>query len=227
MQIKILADGGAMKPGPALSQQLGPAGINIGQVISKVNEETANFKGLSVPVILDVDMGTKDFTIEVLSPPMSGLLKKELGIEKGSAAQSKLQIANASIEQIINVANQKLPSLLCRDLKAAVKTAIGTCVSLGILIENKPASEVAHAIDCGKYAKEISEVKTEESPDKRRSLDEYFAKLHGAQEKQLSEEAAEAEAAAEAKEAAKATPAEGEATPAEGEATPEAEAPAA
>ena len=198
MQIKILAEGGAMKPGPALSQQLGPAGINISQVISKVNEETLNFKGLSVPVILDVDMGTKEFKVTVLSPPMSGLLKKELGIEKGSAMQNKLQVANASIEQIINVANQKFPSLLCKDLKAAVKTAIGTCVSLGILVENKSAVEVEHAIDCGKFAKEIEEVKTEESPEKRKRLDRYFAQLHGAQEKQLSEEAAEAKEAEEA-----------------------------
>ena len=50
MQVKILAEGGSMKPGPALSQKLGPAGINIGQVIQKVNEATKNFKGLKVPV---------------------------------------------------------------------------------------------------------------------------------------------------------------------------------
>jgi len=203
MQIKILADGGAMKPGPALSQQLGPAGININQVIAKVNEETANFKGLSVPVILDVDIGTKEFEVTVLSPPMSGLLKKELGIQKGSATQSKLQAANASIEQIINVANQKLPSLLCKDLKAAVKTAVGTCVSLGVLIENKNASEIEQDIEDGKYDKEINEVKTEESPEKRKELNEYFNELHGVQEKTLSAEAAEAAEAAEKKEAAK------------------------
>ena len=210
MQIKILADGGAMKPGPALSQQLGPAGINIGQVIAKVNEETANFKGLSVPVILDVDTGTKEFTVEVLSPPMSGLLKKELGIEKGSATQDKIQAANASIEQIINVANQKLPSLLCKDLKAAVKTAVGTCVSLGVLVENKKAAEIEQDIDAGKYDKEIEGVITETPIEKRKELDAYFAELHGAQEKQLSEEAAEAAAAAEAKDAAAAeAPSEG------------------
>jgi len=203
MQIKILVEGGAMKPGPALSQQLGPAGINIGQVISKVNEETANFKGLSVPVILDVNTTTKDFTVSVLSPPMSGLLKKEIGIAKGSATQGKLQIANASIEQIINVANQKLPSLLCRDLKAAVKTAVGTCVSLGVLVESKNASEIGADIDEGKYDKEINEIKTEESPEKRKELDEYFNQIHGTQEKNLTAEAAEAAEAAEKKEAAK------------------------
>ena len=220
MQIKILAEGGAMKPGPALSQQLGPAGINIGQVISKVNEETANFKGLSVPVILDVDTGTKEFTVKVLSPPMSGLIKKELGITKGSATQSKLQVANASIEQIINVANQKLPSLLCKDLKAAVKTAIGTCGSLGVLVENKIVLDAEHDVDCGKYDKEIAEVKTVTSPEKRKKLDAYFAQLHGAQEKQLVEDKAEEEAAAEAKAAAKVAPTEDGAPEAVPEAVP-------
>ena len=66
-----------MKPGPALSQKLGPAGINIGQVISKVNEATKNFKGMKVPVELDVNTSTKEFKIKVFSPPVSELLKKE------------------------------------------------------------------------------------------------------------------------------------------------------
>ena len=61
MKIKILADGGSMSPGPALSQKFGPAGINIGQVISKVNEATKDFKGLKVPVELDVNTSKKTF----------------------------------------------------------------------------------------------------------------------------------------------------------------------
>ena len=79
MQIKLLVEGGAMKPGPTLSQKLGPAGINVGQVISKVNDATKDFKGLKVPVELDVDSLTKEFEIFVFSPPVSELLKRELG----------------------------------------------------------------------------------------------------------------------------------------------------
>ena len=71
MQIKLLAEGGAMKPGPALSQQLGPLGVNISQVIEKVNEATVNFKGIKVPVELDVNTKTKKFEIKVFSPPVS------------------------------------------------------------------------------------------------------------------------------------------------------------
>lgn len=183
MIIKILADGGAMKPGPALSQKLGPAGINVAQVITKVNEATKDFAGMKVPVELNVDSATKNFEVQVFSPPVAELLKKELGIEKGSGEQKNLNVANASIEQIISVAKTKMQNLLCRDLKSAVKTVVGTCVSLGILIENKPAAEIEKEIEEGKYDKEISEEKTETSDEKKKELDEYFAKIKSEQDK--------------------------------------------
>ncbi len=214
MQIKILVEGGSMKPGPALSQKLGPAGINIGKVIEKVNEATKNFQGLKVPVELDVDPSTKEFEVKVFSPPVSELLKKELGIEKGSATQKKEQVANASIEQIISVAKTKIPSLLCKDLKSAVKTVVGTCVSLGCLVENKSATEIGREIDKGNYDKEIEEEITETSVEKRAKLDKYFEVRHTAQEKKKKEEeavaaAAEAEKEKKAEEAGTAKPEEG------------------
>jgi large subunit ribosomal protein L11 len=207
MQIKLLVEGGAMAPGPALSQKLGPAGINLGQVISKVNDATKDFKGLKVPVELDVDMNTKDFTVNVFSPPVSELLKKELGVEKGSGMQLKENVANASIEQIISIAKQKMQNLLAKDLKAAVKSVLGTCTSLGVLVENKSAVEVGQDVDQGKYDKEIQEEKTETSPEKKAELDRYFTEVHGKQEKLIkAEEAAKAEAEAEAAAAAPAAP---------------------
>lgn len=183
MQIKLLVEGGAMKPGPAVSQQLGPAGINMNQVIQEVNKETSGFKGLKVPVTLEVDTATKSFEIKVSSPPVSELLKKEVGITKGSGLQAKVQSANASIEQIISVAKTKLPTLLCNNLKAAVLEVVGTCTSLGVLIENKMASEVAKEIQEGKYDKEIQEEKTETDPEKRKELEDYFTKLNKEQTK--------------------------------------------
>ena len=199
MQIKLLVEGGAMQPGPALSQKLGPAGINLGQVISKVNDATKSFKGLKVPVELDVDMNTKKFEVKVFSPPTSELLKKELGIEKGSGIQKKMQVGNASIEQIISIAKQKMPNLLSKDLKAAVKSVIGTCTSLGVLVENKPAPEIGLDVDEGKYDKEIQEGKTETSPEKKTELANYLQEVQTQQKKQIQEEEAanaEAEAAA-------------------------------
>ncbi len=198
MQIKLLVEGGNMKPGPVLSQKLGPIGLNINQIIQKVNDITKHFNGLKVPVELDVNTSTKEFNVKVFSPSVSELLKKELGIEKGSGMQKKVQVANISIEQIISIAKAKLPNLLCKDLKAAVKTVIGSCVSLGILIENKPASEVEQQIDEGKYDKEIQEEKTEVSSEKKAKLEKYFLKLSEAEERKIKQEEAEKEAAKEA-----------------------------
>jgi len=212
MQIKLLIEGGDMKPGPALSQKLGPAGINIGQVIQRVNDETKNFNGLKVPVELTVNTSNKTFTIKVFSPPVSELIKKELGIEKGSGTQKKLQVANASIEQIISVAKTKYVNMLCKDLKAAVKCVVGTCVSLGILIENKPAVEIEKEIKAGKFDKEIKEERIITPSEKKLQIEQFFAKYKEEQEKKLKQEqeAKDAEAAAAA--ATGATPAEGEAS---------------
>ena len=205
MQIKLLVDGGAMAPGPALSQKLGPLGINIGQVIQKVNELTKSFNGMKVPVEIDVNPTTKKFEVKVFSPPTSELLKKELGVEKGSGAHDKVKVGNASIEQIISVAKTKHSSMLSRDLKSAVRNVVGTAVSLGILIENKHPNEIQKEIKEGKYDKEISNEITETPNEKKQELDKFFTKVKEDQEKVLKAEAA----AKEAEKAAAATAAPG------------------
>lgn len=196
MQINLLVEGGNMQPGAALSQKLGPAGINIGQVIQKVNQATQDFKGMKVPVEVNVD-SAKNISVRVFSPPVSELIKKKLGIEKGSGKQKEVKIGDASIEDIISVAKTKLPNLISRDLKAAVKEVIGSCVSLGILIENKPAKEVAEEVNEGKYDNEIKEGKTETSDEKRKELNDYFDKVKEEQEKKIKQAQAEAEKASE------------------------------
>jgi len=218
--IKLLAEGGAMKPGPALSQKLGPAGIPINQVIQKINEATSDFNGLKVPVELDIDVKTKKFEVKIFSPPVSELLKKELGLSKGSGMQLKTVIANASIEQIISVAKTKMQNLLCKDMKSAVKVVAGTCVSLGVYIENKPAKETEKDITAGKYDKEIAQVKTVTSPEKKKVLDDYFKEVQKKQELILKQEQAAKEAAEQAATATPATAATGTAPAATAAATP-------
>ena len=219
MIIKLLIDGGDMKPGPAIAQKIGPLGINMGQVIQQVNDQTNGFKGMKVPVTLDVNPKTKNFSISVSSPPIAELLKKEIGVEKASGEHKKLKAGNLSIEQIIKIAKTKLPNMLSKDLKSAVKTVIGSCQSLGILIENREAKDVEKEIQSGKYNTEIEEEKTKTTPEKLGMLKKYFDQLHKKQEVAIKKEEEEAAAAEEAKKAA--APAEGEAiegeSPAEGE----------
>ncbi|VVB79729.1 50S ribosomal protein L11 [uncultured archaeon] len=227
MIIKLLVEGGAMKPGPTLSQKLGPAGINMNQVLQKINEATKDFAGLKVPVELDIDTSTKTFEVKVFSPPVSELIKRELKIDKGSGLQKKQYVANASIEQIISVAKTKQSNMLCKDLKSAVKTVAGTCVSLGVLIENKRAVEVEREIEEGKYDKEIKAESTKTPEDKKKKLDTYFAELKTQQDKAMKQEQAAKEAAAAAAQAAAPTATATTAAPATAGAKTPAAAPAA
>ena len=204
MKVKLIVEGGAMKPGPAVSQQLGPAGINLGKVIADVNAATAGFKGMNVPVEIDVDTKSKTFTIKVSSPSMAELMKKEAGIEKGSGSALANKVANMAFERVLSVAKTKSPALLAKDLKAAVKLAVGTCVSLGILIDNKEAKDIEKDIDAGKYDKEIKNEITEVSDQKKKDLADYFSDVKSRQEK-AKKAAEEAAAAAEAAKAAAAT----------------------
>ncbi len=210
--IKLMVEGGNMTPGPAVAQQLGPMGINMGKVISDVNTATSEFKGVTVPVHLTVNTETKEVTIKVLSPPTSELIKKELGIEKASGARLKQRVGNFAIEQVISVAKAKHDHMLSNDFMATVKSVIGTCQALGILIENKEVKEIQEEIAEGKYVEEISAQKTDVDPEKRKELDAHFAEVAAEQEAVKKAEEEEAAAAEEAK-AAEATgaTAEGEA----------------
>jgi large subunit ribosomal protein L11 len=226
--IKLLVDGGAMKPGPAIAQQLGPMGINIGKVISDINTATAVFKGMQVPVNLDVDAKTKTFTVKVLTPSVSALIKKEAGIELASGERKKYQVGNIAIEQLISVTKQKFSSMLAKEFKSALKSVIGSCMTMGILIESKDPKEVLKELEEGKYDKEIKAQKSEVSEEKLKKLKSYFTDLQNKQQaaKKAEEEAKAAEEAAKAA-AATAKPAEGAAaaaTPAAAAATPAAAA---
>jgi len=215
--IKLLVEGGNMTPGPAVAQQLGPMGINVGQVIADVNKATAEFKGVTIPVHLTVNPETKEVSIKVLSPPTSELIKKELKIEKASSERLKQKVGNFAIEQVISVAKAKHASLLSNTFMASVKSIIGTCQALGVLIESKDPKEILTEIAEGKYKEEIDAQKTDVDPEKRKALDEYFATVEEEQEAIKKAEEAEkaAEEEAKAKEATSETPETTSETPTE------------
>jgi large subunit ribosomal protein L11 len=196
--IKLMVEGGKMSPGPAVAQQLGPMGINMGKVISDVNEATKEFAGVTLPVHLTVNADTKEVSIKVMSPPTSELIKKELGISTASGARMKQKVGNFSIEQVIGVAKAKHDSMLSNEFISSVKSVLGTCQALGVLVESKEVKEVLDEINNGKYSEEISAQKTDVSSEKKAELDEYFATVAAEQEAvKKAEDAEAAEKAAE------------------------------
>ncbi|MCL4335181.1 MAG: 50S ribosomal protein L11 [Candidatus Thermoplasmatota archaeon] len=148
--VKTMVEGGKATTGPPLGPALGPLGLNLGQVIKEINDKTKNFQGMQVPVTVTVtDPAAKKYEITVGIPPTSALLKKEVGIEKGSGKRKETVAGNATLDQIIKVAKQKMSGMLANDLKAAVMEVLGSSVSLGITVDGKDPKEMQKLINSG------------------------------------------------------------------------------
>jgi large subunit ribosomal protein L11 len=175
--IEVLIEGGKATAAPPLGPALGPMGVNIGQVVGKINEKTKVFAGMKVPVKVKIDKKTKEFDIDVGTPPASQLLKKEAGIEKGSGNPKTDKVADVLIEQIIKIAKMKESALLGKTMKEKVLEIIGTCNSMGILVEGKSAVEAQADVKSGNFDAEIKEEKTELSAEEKAKLEEEKKKL--------------------------------------------------
>ena len=176
-QVEVLIEGGKATAAPPLGPALGPLGVNIGQVVSEINKKTADYKGMQVPVKVEVDTETKQFTISIGTPPASGLIKKEAGIKKGAHNPLTEKVADLKIEQIIKIAKMKQDALLGKDMKSMVKEIIGTCQSMGILVEGMPAHDAIIAVNEGRFDKEIMSGKTELSAEELKELEEEKKRL--------------------------------------------------
>jgi len=183
--VEALVEGGKATAGPPLGPALGPLKVNIGQVIAKINEKTKGFTGMQVPVKVIVNTETKEFEITVGTPPAASLIIKEAEIEKGAGNPLLDKVADLKIEQIIKITKMKEDALLGKNLKSKVKEIIGTCQSMGILVDGVPAHDAIKLVNEGKFDTEITQEKTELTVEEKKSLEEEKAKLKEEMEKRL------------------------------------------
>jgi large subunit ribosomal protein L11 len=148
--IEVLVPGGQANPGPPLGPELGPTPVNVQDVVAQINDETAAFDGMEVPVTVEYD-DDGSFTIEVGVPPTAALVKDEAGFETGSGTPQSDFVADMTAEQVRTVAEQKRTDLLSYDLKNAAKEVVGTCTSLGVTIEGNNPREFKELLDAGEY----------------------------------------------------------------------------
>jgi large subunit ribosomal protein L11 len=146
--ISVLVSGGEATAGAALGGALGPLGIPVGKVVSQINEATKEYKGMQVPVKITVNPATKQFELEVGMPPTSALVKKELGLAKGTG--DGLVVGDISWEKVVEIAKKKQPHCLGGDLKQVAKEVVGTCASMGVTIEGKSAKEFFKEVETRK-----------------------------------------------------------------------------
>jgi len=149
--VELLVSGGQANAGPPLGPALGPLGVNIVAIVTKINELTKDYAGMRVPVKITVNTEDKTFDVTVGTPTASALIIAELKVEKGSGTPNTVKIGNLSMEQMVRIAKIKAPQLLATNIKDATKELLGTCVSLGVTAEGKDPREVQKEIDAGDY----------------------------------------------------------------------------
>ena len=149
--IDALVNGGQATAGPPLGPALGPLGVNVVAIVNRINEVTKNYAGMKVPVKITVDPETKEFDVTVGIPTTAALIVKEAGIQKGSGVPNTEKVGNLSMDQIITIAETKKSTLLAVDLKSGVKEIIGTCMSMGVTIDEKDPKNILTEIDEGQY----------------------------------------------------------------------------
>lgn len=133
-KVTIAIEAGKATPAPPVGTVVGPLGINIQEFCTKYNEATRDKMGDIIPVVLTVyEDRTFDFVTK--TPPTSFLIKKVLGIKKGSQTGSKDVVATLTQAQLKEIAEIKLPDLNAYTIEDAMKQVAGTAKNMGVNVE--------------------------------------------------------------------------------------------
>lgn len=194
IKVDVLIEGGKASAAPPLGPALGPTGVNIGQVVGDINTKTADFKGMKVPVTVTVDTESKTYEISIGTPPAAQLIKQEAGVKTAAANPITDKVANLMLEQVMKIASMKQDSLLGSDVKARCREIIGTCQSMGILIEGKEAQVMLKEIANGDHDAKLMSGKTELTAEEKAKLEEEKAKMAAKLKKRNDELTAQAQA---------------------------------
>ncbi len=130
-KLKLQIPAGKATPAPPVGPALGQAGINIGEFVNQFNEKTRDKMGNIIPVEITVyDDRSFDFIMKV--SPMSSLILKKLGKEKGSGKAPSQKVGTLTKDQVREIAEEKMPDLNANDIEAAMKIVEGTARSMGV-----------------------------------------------------------------------------------------------
>jgi large subunit ribosomal protein L11 len=133
--IKLQVPAGSANPSPPIGPALGQQGVNIMEFCKQFNAQTQKTeKGLPIPVIITV-YSDRSFTFVMKTPPAAVLIRKALGIEKGSGTPNTTKVGKISRQQLEEIARMKQPDLTAADLDAAVRTIAGSARSMGVDVE--------------------------------------------------------------------------------------------
>ena len=129
--VKLQINAGAATPAPPVGSALGPHGLNIMDFCKQFNARTAGQAGMVIPVVVTIH-SDRSFTFITKTPPAAVLLRKEAGVEKGSATPNRQKVGKVTQAQVRRIAELKMPDLNANDVEAAMAMIAGTARSMGI-----------------------------------------------------------------------------------------------
>jgi large subunit ribosomal protein L11 len=133
--VKLQVPAGSANPSPPIGPALGQQGVNIMEFCKQFNAQTQKVeKGLPIPVVITV-YSDRSFTFIMKTPPASVLIRKAIGIEKGSGTPNSAKVGKITRTQLEEIAKAKKPDLTAADLDAAVRTIAGSARSMGVDVE--------------------------------------------------------------------------------------------
>jgi len=131
--IKLAIPAGKANPAPPIGPALGQHGVNIMASCKEYNARTADKVGLVVPVEISV-FEDRSFTFILKTPPASVLIKKAIGIERGSGQPNKEKVGSITRDQLKEIAETKMPDLNANDIEAAMRIVEGTARNMGVTV---------------------------------------------------------------------------------------------
>jgi len=133
--IKLQISGGAANPAPPVGPALGQHGLNIAEFCQRFNAATQDRAGEITPVEITVyEDRSYDFILK--TAPASELVKKAIGIPKGSGKSLKEKVGTITKAQLKEVALKKMPDLNTKDVEAAMRIIEGTCRQMGVEVKD-------------------------------------------------------------------------------------------
>jgi len=132
--IKLHVPGGQANPAPPVGPALGAHGVNIMEFCKQFNAKTSDKQGLTIPVEITV-YADRSFTFITKTPPAAVLIKKAIGLAKGSGEPNREKVGTITRAQLAEIAEAKMEDLNANDVDAAVEMIAGTARSMGILVE--------------------------------------------------------------------------------------------
>jgi large subunit ribosomal protein L11 len=132
--IKLHVPGGQANPAPPVGPALGQHGVNIMEFCKQFNAKTTDKQGITIPVEITV-YADRSFTFITKTPPAAVLLRRAIGVPKGSGVPNRDKVGKITRAQLAEIAETKMPDLNATDIDAAVKMIAGTARSMGIVVE--------------------------------------------------------------------------------------------